>query len=62
MRHRAPCAIGKVPFNLGTQIRDEAANLLRNPRAYAYQGACGGTAPAQLPALVQETWIGHYEE
>jgi Tol biopolymer transport system component len=55
-------SIAKIPFNLGTDIREQAANLLRNPRTNTYQGACGGTAPTELPALVQETRIGHFEE
>jgi WD40 repeat protein len=54
-------AIGKIPFDIGAKIRDQAANLLRQPTSYAYRGACGGTAPNLQPRLVQETHIGRYE-
>jgi hypothetical protein len=54
--------IAQIPLGLGSQIRDEVANLLRDPRTYAYQGACGGYQPDQQPSYAQETQIGHYEE
>jgi WD40-like Beta Propeller Repeat len=53
--------IGQVPFDLGAKIRNEAANLLQEPRSVSYQGACGSTAAAQPPTLTQETRIAHYE-
>ena len=54
-------SIGQIPFDIGDQVRDEAANLLRKPSLYDYQGPCGGTAPAAQPALTPETLIGHFE-
>jgi hypothetical protein len=54
--------IGQIPFDLGTRIREEAANLLREPGAYAYRGACGGTAPTDGDtSFEQQTLIGRYE-
>ncbi len=52
----------RIPFSLGTQIRNQAADLLRDPKSYSYQGACGGNDPNQQPSLAQETRIGRYEE
>lgn len=54
-------SIGQIPFDIGDQVRDEAANLLRKPSLYDYQGPCGGTAPAAQPALTPQTLIGHFE-
>ncbi|HJQ85503.1 MAG TPA: hypothetical protein VKA21_15555 [Candidatus Binatia bacterium] len=55
-------AIGDVPFGLGRQIRDQAADLVRTPRLYPYQGACGGTQPGQPVTLMQQTRIGRYAD
>src|SRR5262245_51097403 len=51
--------IAQVPFDLGGQIREEAANLLRPPSSYAYRGGCGGDRPAQEPPWAQATMVGH---
>lgn len=61
-RLRAVESIGQVPLDLGTEIREQAANLLRDPRAYAYRGPCGGGDPNTKPSFTQETRIAHYEE
>ena len=46
-----------------TQIRDQAVQFLRDPQSYPFQGrGCGGDAPDSLPALDQETRIGHFED
>ena len=56
-------SITQVPFTLPTQIRDEGVQLLRDPQSYPFQGrGCGGDAPASVPALDQETRIGHFED
>ncbi len=50
----------QIPFDLDAEMRDAAADLLRDPRTYpAGDGACGGVTPPQ-GAFVQETWIGRY--
>ena len=53
--------IGQIPFDVGDRMRDEAAKLLRKPTLYAYQGPCGGTAPADQPALMPQTLVGRFE-
>lgn len=53
--------VAQIPFTLGRDIRDAAANLLRPPTSYAYQGACGGTSAAPAAGFAQETLIGRYE-
>jgi hypothetical protein len=54
--------IGQIPFTIGTQIREHAVSLLRDPESFASPDmGCGGSVPNQLPAHVQETQIGHYE-
>ena len=53
--------IGQVPFNIGTQIRSQAAALLQDPTAYHVQGGgCGGQEPNEQPSKVGETVIGHF--
>jgi hypothetical protein len=53
--------IGQIPFNIGTDIRESVANLLRDPKSFSFQGTgCGGNDPAQQPAQAQETVLGHY--
>ncbi len=53
----------QVPFDLPDQIRDQAVDLLRNPRSFSFHGrGCGGDAAAGKAALVQETRIGRYAE
>ncbi len=54
--------IAGVPFDLGATIRNDAASLLAEPRSYAYQGACGGTASSGPPRLEQQTQIGRFEQ
>jgi hypothetical protein len=50
----------QIPFDLDAEMRDAAAELLRDPRTYPPgDGACGGVTPPQ-GAFVQETWIGRY--
>src|SRR6185369_3536898 len=42
--------ITQVPFTIDVDIRDTAAGLLRDPRAFtAAGGGCGGEAPAAEP-------------
>ncbi len=53
--------VAQIPFTLGREIRDDAANLLRPPASYVYQGACGGTVTGPAARFEQQTWIGHYE-
>jgi hypothetical protein len=54
--------IGQVPFDIVPKIRDQAANLLRDPTTYPFQGSgCGGSDPTQQPAIDQETEIGRFE-
>jgi Tol biopolymer transport system component len=54
--------ITQVPFTIDVDIRETAASLLRDPRAFTVAGGgCGGEAPTAEPALEQETWIGRYE-
>jgi hypothetical protein len=52
--------LGQVPFDIGTQVRSQAADLLRSPSAYAYHGACGDTSAPPPSGFAQETRIGHY--
>jgi hypothetical protein len=55
--------IDQVPFDIGTEIRNQAADLLRNPRSFVFRGSgCGGQAPDQEPPLSQQTQIGRFEE
>ena len=53
--------LGQIPLGLTKQIRFNAANLLRDPKVYAYQGACG-TAPSTGSGFAQETLVGHFED
>jgi hypothetical protein len=52
--------LGQVPFDIGTQVRSQAADLLRSPSAYVYHGACGDTSAPAPAGFAQETRIGHY--
>jgi hypothetical protein len=55
-------SIGQIPFDIVPDIRDRAAELLRDPTQYPVEGdACGGGNPNQQPRLVGETIIGHFE-
>jgi WD40 repeat protein len=60
-RLKGVSAIGQIPFDIGDHMRDEAAQLLRKPTLYDYQGPCGGTAPADQPALMPQTLIARFE-
>ena len=53
--------VNQLPFNIVPDIRDRAADLLRDPTQYPVDGACGGSAPDAEPRLVGETVIGHFE-
>jgi hypothetical protein len=54
--------ISQIPFTIGTQIREQAVSLLRDPESFPVQEmGCGGNAPNQQPSHAQETDIGHYE-
>jgi hypothetical protein len=60
-RLRAVKGISQIPFGIDTEIRARAAELLEDPSAYSYRGACGGTRPAgQGPRFAQRTVIGRY--
>jgi predicted NBD/HSP70 family sugar kinase len=53
----------QVPFDLPNQIRDQAVDLLRDPKSFSFHGrGCGGDAADGRAALVQETRIGRYAE
>ncbi|MEO8601240.1 MAG: hypothetical protein ABI629_01550 [bacterium] len=53
-------SLGEIPFTLADEMREQAVDLLRSPRSFAYQGpGCGGDDPAQ-PGWEQATVIGHY--
>jgi hypothetical protein len=55
-------SVAKIPFELGRTIRDQAAELLRNPADFAYRGACGtATTGGGLP-VERETWIARFED
>ncbi|HLK12568.1 MAG TPA: hypothetical protein VKW76_14425 [Candidatus Binatia bacterium] len=55
-------AITQVPLDLPTQIREQAAALLRDPTAYPVRpGPCGGTAPGAPPTVERATRVGHFE-
>jgi hypothetical protein len=54
--------IAQLPLDVVPQIREQAADLLRDPRAFAGQTAgCGATDPGEAPAITQETRIGRFE-
>jgi hypothetical protein len=54
--------LGQIPFTIDIDIREAAANLLRNPRAYEFPASgCGADNPTAEPQIVQETWLGRYE-
>ena len=54
--------IAQLPLDIVPQIREQAADLLRDPRTFAGQTAgCGATDPGEAPAITQETRIGRFE-
>ena len=56
-------SIAQLPFTIDTEMREQAANLLRDPRAFTFAGGgCGSTSPEQPATLEQETRIGRYVE
>jgi hypothetical protein len=62
-RLRGVGTIGQIPFDLPNQLRERAAELLRDPRGFAGEGVgCGGEEPDRQPAWAQETRIGHYQD
>jgi hypothetical protein len=55
-------SIAELPLGVPAQIRDEAVALLKDPKAYAFQGrGCGGDEPGRTPSYAQETRIGRFE-
>jgi len=53
--------LGDIPFTLPDEMREQAVELLRNPRGFAHAGlGCGGDDPTQTPNWQQATVIGHY--
>ena len=55
-------SIIQVPLMLPNQIRDRAAELIRDPRKYAFGAGCGGDQPTAPQALEQATRIAHFED
>ena len=54
--------INQIPITIGSQIREQAVSLLRDPESFmAPDTACGGGAPDAQPSHVQETHLGHYQ-
>jgi hypothetical protein len=54
--------LGQIPLDIVPKIRAQAADLLRDPTTYPFQGSgCGGSDPNQQPAIDQETEIGRFE-
>jgi hypothetical protein len=54
--------IGELPVNMDVEIREAAAGMLLDPRAYEpSDDACGGTNPEAAPTFEQETMIGRFE-
>jgi hypothetical protein len=55
--------IAQLPFGIVPEMRDAAADLLRDPTTYPVKGtACGGTDPKQPATLESQTLIGHFEK
>jgi len=55
--------VAEIPVDIDVEIRDAAAAMLLDPRAYRPEdGACGGTAPDSEPVFEQETMLGRFEK
>jgi Tol biopolymer transport system component len=53
--------IADLPSDLDVQVRDAAAEMLRDPRAYTPpDAACGGGDPDATNVFEQQTFIGRY--
>jgi len=53
--------IATLPLDLDVQIREAAAGMLRDPRAYVPpDDACGGATPDATPSFEQRTFIGRF--
>jgi Tol biopolymer transport system component len=56
-------AVSDIPFGIVGEIREQAVDLLRDPKSFPFEGrGCGGEQPDQEPAWAQETRIAHYAE
>lgn len=54
--------VGQIPFGIDTDIREQAAALLRDPRTFTFPGGgCGGDDPEQTPDFESQTLIGRFE-
>lgn len=53
--------VDHLPIALPGQLRERAAELLRDPRAFQFGAGCGGGSSGP-PAWAQETRIGRYVE
>ncbi|HEU0023037.1 MAG TPA: hypothetical protein VFQ12_00300 [Thermoleophilaceae bacterium] len=53
--------VGEIPFDIDREIRDEVAELLRDPTGYSPGAGCGGTRPAVPQAFEQRTRIGRLD-
>src|SRR5262245_17988832 len=55
--------ISQVPFDIDTEMREQAIQLMRNPGTYPYQGlGCGGDQPDDPAPFEQEMRLGRYDD
>lgn len=53
--------IAQLQLNLDAELREQAANFLKDPRAYALTvGGCGGEQPAEPAGFTSQTLIGRF--
>jgi len=53
--------LGDIPFTLPDEVREQAADLVRNPKGFVADGlGCGGDNPQQMPKWDQQTLVARF--